>query len=106
MKAIQLPFGNHGFFHGVLPTGFACYMLHLHAALHFALLADIDPVLQGEGQKLLIGESIGRGFLESDRQGVAIAEPYAPLKAPAHDASHLNAPLKTLASFAKRLVAA
>ena len=39
---------------------------HLDPALDLALQADVDFVLQHEGQKLLVGQAIGSGFLESD----------------------------------------
>lgn len=43
----------------------------LHPALDLALMADVDLVLQDEGQKLLVAELVGGGLLEPDRQGLA-----------------------------------
>jgi hypothetical protein len=36
-----------------------------------ALVADVDLVLEDEGQKLFRGEAVGGRFLESDRQRLA-----------------------------------
>lgn len=41
-----------------------------HPALDLALLADVDFVLQDEGQKLFGREPIGRGFLQPHGQGL------------------------------------
>ena len=42
-------------------------------ALNLALPADVDLVLEREGQKLLVGEPVGERLLEPDREGLVQA---------------------------------
>ena len=45
----------------------------LDPSLDLALLADVDIVLEGEGQKLLVREPVGERLLEAHGQGLAQA---------------------------------